>query len=518
MKKRAAIYIRTSTEKQAENVSPQAQEDDCRAYCESQNYQVVDVYKDIQKYKVGKKTVEPSGTRADRPGLKNMLADAKGDQFDVVIAWREDRLYRSYRPMLDVLDCIEETNIDVELVKEYFDKKFAPVKAWAAKMELEAKHDRYMMGVAGRLSKGKSWNNPPPYGYSKDDDGYYLVNEDEAQWVKNLFEWYADEVSIRKIRERFISGGARQRNDTKYAWHMMILRRMLKVEYYWTGKQIIKWNDEDFEIPIPPIVSTELGQRVLERKAKYKKYPAGNTRHHYVAAGLVICAACGVKCNIVNSKNGYKKDGTPKRYIFYQCSNTPNVPVKGCFKRGSAKNIDDKIWAKVWKLISEPEAFEQALQLRIDQLQNEEINAEEEAEKLQEQLDELAMERQQVITWTRKKMITEEDMETQLLALSFQENTLNRKLEDKKLLIGNRAERMVDLAGVFRERVQRGWEEISGIPESIEEEERQLQFRRKIVQGIVSRVDIYKDKSVIVHADITLPEKVEISDPITCRW
>src|SRR3982750_2674337 len=44
--KRAAIYVRTSTERQAEKVSPEAQEADCKALCERQGYQVVEVYRD----------------------------------------------------------------------------------------------------------------------------------------------------------------------------------------------------------------------------------------------------------------------------------------------------------------------------------------------------------------------------------------------------------------------------------------------------------------------------------------
>jgi len=94
--KRAAIYIRVSSEKQADRVSPEAQEADCRALAEKQGYIVVAVYRDTTKYRVGKTLVEPSGTRADRPALRAMLSDARMGRFDVILAWREDRLYRGY--------------------------------------------------------------------------------------------------------------------------------------------------------------------------------------------------------------------------------------------------------------------------------------------------------------------------------------------------------------------------------------------------------------------------------------
>ncbi len=57
---------------------------------------VVNVYRDIEKYRVKTKLVEPSGTRSDRPGLPAMLKDAARGQFDIILAWREDRLYQGF--------------------------------------------------------------------------------------------------------------------------------------------------------------------------------------------------------------------------------------------------------------------------------------------------------------------------------------------------------------------------------------------------------------------------------------
>jgi len=209
MSKKAGIYIRVSSERQAEKVSPEAQENDCIERCENLGYQVEDIYRDIEKYRIGNKLVEPSGTRADRPGFKRMLADAYSGRIDLIVAWREDRLYRAFRPMLDFLDCLEETDIDVELAKETFDKRITPVKAWAAKMELDAKHDRFIMGVAGRLRKGGVWLSNPPYGYDY-TEGELLVNDEEAEWVRLIWRWFGDGDTIPEIRQRLITGGAKQ--------------------------------------------------------------------------------------------------------------------------------------------------------------------------------------------------------------------------------------------------------------------------------------------------------------------
>jgi hypothetical protein len=80
-------------------------------------------------------------------------------------------------------------------------------------------------------------NHAPPFGYAKDDEGNYILNEEEAKWVMRLFEWYAIEVSIREIRKRFIHGGVKQRTRTESTSGMTILRRVLKADYYWTGNR-----------------------------------------------------------------------------------------------------------------------------------------------------------------------------------------------------------------------------------------------------------------------------------------
>ena len=94
MHQKAAIYIRTSSEAQGEKASLVEQEADCGFLAKGNELTVVHVYRDIEKYRVKDKLVEPSGSRADRPGLLAMLKDASKSDFDVILAWREGRLYR----------------------------------------------------------------------------------------------------------------------------------------------------------------------------------------------------------------------------------------------------------------------------------------------------------------------------------------------------------------------------------------------------------------------------------------
>lgn len=164
---RAVIYVRTSSEHQGEKSSPAEQETDCRRLADEQGLVIVNVYRDIEKYRVKRKLVEPSGTRSDRPGLVAMLEDAARGEFDVILAWREDRLYRGMRSMLVVMEAIQEYKITVLLARETFDPKIAPLRAWVAQMELEGMKERMTMGVKARLKAGKANTGQDRYGYQR---------------------------------------------------------------------------------------------------------------------------------------------------------------------------------------------------------------------------------------------------------------------------------------------------------------------------------------------------------------
>ena len=94
MARRAVICIRTSSQTQGEKSSPVEHEADCRRLAKEKGLDVVRVFRDVEKYRVGSKLVESAGRRSDRPGLVPMLKDGMRDEFDVIIGWREGRLYR----------------------------------------------------------------------------------------------------------------------------------------------------------------------------------------------------------------------------------------------------------------------------------------------------------------------------------------------------------------------------------------------------------------------------------------
>lgn len=128
-------------------------------------------------------------------------------------------------------------------------------------------------------------------------------------------------------------------------------------------------------------------------------------------------------------------------------------------------------------------------------MQAEEFDAEAECTKLQQRMENLDFERQKVYTWARKGKISEEDMNKQLAAIWIEEAEVKRELSDKQLLLGDRAERLVEVAKLYRERVVAGVK-VNSNPQTQEEKQALFEWRRKIVQGIVRRIDVATDKSI----------------------
>jgi DNA invertase Pin-like site-specific DNA recombinase len=87
---RAALYMRVSTVDQY----PETQGIELRAFAKQRGYQVVQEYVDRGV----------SGTKVRTPSLDRLLHEASKHPFDVVLVWSCDRLARSTKHFLDVLD------------------------------------------------------------------------------------------------------------------------------------------------------------------------------------------------------------------------------------------------------------------------------------------------------------------------------------------------------------------------------------------------------------------------------
>lgn len=82
----------------------------CARWAAQRDLQVVQEYTD-----------RISGVKAKRPGLDVLMADARRGRFDVVLVWAADRIARSVKHFLEVLDELNRLNIEFVSFRENID-------------------------------------------------------------------------------------------------------------------------------------------------------------------------------------------------------------------------------------------------------------------------------------------------------------------------------------------------------------------------------------------------------------
>ena len=147
-----AIYLRVSSRSQ----DTRSQEPDLQAWAKSQDGEVV-WYRD--KF---------TGTQMERPGLEKLLADVRAGKVSKVACWRLDRLGRTAKGLLVLLDELQTLGVGFVSLREGFDlatpagRLMAGVLASVASYETEVRKERQLAGIAKAKAEGKQWGGRRP--------------------------------------------------------------------------------------------------------------------------------------------------------------------------------------------------------------------------------------------------------------------------------------------------------------------------------------------------------------------
>jgi DNA invertase Pin-like site-specific DNA recombinase len=150
---RAAIYTRVSTLDQ----NPQSQLLDLQQLASQRGFEVMKTYVDHGV----------SGTRARRPGLDEMLFDARRHQFDVVLVWAADRLARSVKHFVDILAELDHLKIGFISYREQIDtagplgKAIMTIVAAIAELERSLIVERVRAGMRRARLEGRHIGRKP---------------------------------------------------------------------------------------------------------------------------------------------------------------------------------------------------------------------------------------------------------------------------------------------------------------------------------------------------------------------
>lgn len=316
---KAALYIRVSTQEQVENYSIGSQQERLEAYCKSKGWIVRETY------------IDPgfSGSTLDRPALQRLLLDM--NEIDVVVVYKLDRLSRSQR---DTLELIEEhflkNNVDFVSITETLDtstpfgKAMIGILSVFAQLERETIAERMKMGLIKRAEEGYrvAGGDYDPAGYGR-KDGELFVKEDEALHIKTAFDLYEQFHSITKVQARLKDLGFpvwrfRRYND--------VLRSKLLCGYVSFAGTYYKGRHE-------AIITEEQFERVQVLLSRHKGFNA-NKAKEAIFSGLITCGHCGEIYHSYKARDKVIKD---KYYRYYICR-----------ARRFPSEYDEKCMNKTW--------------------------------------------------------------------------------------------------------------------------------------------------------------------------
>jgi DNA invertase Pin-like site-specific DNA recombinase len=510
---KAVIYVRTSSESQAEKSSPAEQEADCRRLAAEKGLTVVRVYRDIEKYRAKNKLVEPSGSRSDRPGLLDMLKDASKGDFDVILAWREDRLYRGMRSMLIVLDVVQKYKLNILLAKENFDPKIAPLRAWVAQMELDGMKERMNMGVKARLKLGKANTGQDRYGYVRVGEKINIVDE-EAAWVRKIFEWYTQSVPLLQIREKLIAADAPQKGSSiprRIQWARSSIQAILQSarEYAYGFKEQSRMGTT-YQIPVAPIIDLATYELFVQVRAKNRTYPAHHQEHDYLLAGHLKCA-CNLtwRSRIATKRRNRKGEQVERKTPIgmYFCPQLHReLRASTCPKSVSAKRAEAQVWEKLSEFILNPAYLRAQAKALVEQLQADHGQLQRDLRQVREELQVLALARHEFISQARKTRMNGDDFGKQLSEYTDKEVFLKRRLAANEHDLQTHAD--IDLeaqVNTYLADLQAGMEALKGTqPQTPEERHKLFVWKKRIVDLLLTEANIDENREIQIKVRVDL--------------
>jgi site-specific DNA recombinase len=301
---KAVIYARYSSDRQTEQ-SIEGQLRECYAFAKANEITVINEYIDRAI----------SGKTDNRPAFQKMIADSATKQFQAVIVYRLDRFSRDRydsaihkrtlkKNGVKVLSAMENlTDAPESIILEGLLESMAEYYS----AELSQKITR---GMKENALKGKALGGQKVLGYKVDENLHFVVDEQAAPIVIDIFKLYNDGKTVTQICEimnmrgvKTSRGGAFNKNSLH-----TILTNKKYIGIYTTKYGAVEGG-------IPAILDKDLFYSVGVRMEQNKKAPAkAKAEVNYMLSTKLFCGECG--SNMIG-ESGTGKSG--KKYYYYKC-------------------------------------------------------------------------------------------------------------------------------------------------------------------------------------------------------
>lgn len=341
---RAVLYTRVSTDEQAENgTSLTGQYEACRAKAVQIGAEVVAHYEDAGV----------SGTRYDsRPGMQSALTAIENGTANILIVANLTRFSRDREHQSTIKKRVERTGARLVFCDMDFadtpegDLAFGIMGSFAD-YERKVIRERTVRGKWQRAKEGiQPARTRSPFGYhvvtSEDvlaghyplgTVGTYQVVEEQAQWVRQMFAWYANGESLRKVARRLQDAGVLTPRGAAY-WRQTTVRQIIENPVHKgapafgrtrrrTDEARLKQGFKriDFNVDAPeeewitlsaPAIVSEAEWEQCQRNLKGNQATrGGNPSRRYLLTGYVFCPCCGRRMRGVKMSRG--------GYTYYRC-------------------------------------------------------------------------------------------------------------------------------------------------------------------------------------------------------
>lgn len=302
--KKAALYIRVSTDAQREEgYSIDAQRERLTAYCVAKGIEECDLYID------GGYT----GSNLERPQMRRLIAEAKKGLLSHVVVYKLDRLSRSQKDTLYLIeDVFNVHGIHFVSMEESMDtatplgRLMIGILSAFAQLERENIRERTRMGMRERVKSGL-WmgGGRLPFGYDYDAKAGILVPNADADTVRQMYDLYIGGASASAIAR--MCGFAHDRLVTQ------ILCRKSN-----TG--VILYNGKEYPGKHAAIVPLEVYEQAMACMRARSKQPIRASENLLV--GLLVCGKCGAKMRYQQWGKAGKKI-----YCYSQQTGQPHLVV-----------------------------------------------------------------------------------------------------------------------------------------------------------------------------------------------
>jgi site-specific DNA recombinase len=435
-----ALYMRVSSEDQAERGTIGAQRDFLRQFAHLYSLPIVEEYEDDG--------ITGTLSLSQRPAGRRLLDDAQQGRFGCVLVYRVDRLGRSLTTLLEAHTVLSQAGITIRSATEPFDTS-TPIGTFLfqllgslAELDKATLIERMTLGRDRVARNGKWTGGVVPLGYDLDTEGCLVpstrriaeVDMTEAEFVRDLFQRIAAggtaSAECYRLNALGVTTAKRYGNgkvvDVRAAWQPGRLSKLLKNTVYY-GVHTLGSQRGGIARKVPSLVCQATWDAAQEQLRRNQRLPKNTVHRLYLLRSLITCGACSAR--FIGTPHPRPRKTGPRIEYYYRCgtqsiSHLPTGHTRCPAKRIKAEWLEDLIWQDCRTFILHPgEALAEAKR-QLDARLQQSPRVIEEHRRVQQALGEKAIERDQILTLFRRKKIALEEAEKQLDAIEQEANAL----------------------------------------------------------------------------------------------